>query len=226
MLDRLEECDRGGQFELDLTGLKLPVWPAETIIVPNIAVLKANGNKFKTLPTLEGFRGLDSIFVMNNLISDLNDTKLSSLHRLKHLNLSRNQLDFIPAEITDLPLLQTLEMGRNKIATLPKEMSGMRSLKTLDLSFNQLTHIGNVLDGPPSLQDLNLGDNPDIDNKSMSEKTRRMHEKRQLLRSKGARRALIGRALGIRKDVLIREQEHIEKEIKLAKKNHATNPFP
>ena len=226
MLDRLEECDRGGQFELDLNGLKLSGWPEETIIVPNIAVLKANGNCFKTMPSLEGFRGLDTISLMNNQIIHLNDMKLASLHRLKHLNLSRNEMEAIPEEICDLPLLVSLDLGRNKIATLPKEMSGMRSLKTLDLQCNKLTVIGSVLDGPPQLFELNLSDNPDMDLKSMSEKTRRMHEKRQLLKSKNARRVLIGRALGIRKDVLVREQEHIEKEIAAAKHAHAPNPFP
>lgn len=227
MLDRLEECERGGQFELDLGGLKISAWPAETIIVPNIAVLKAHGNNFTTIPTLEGFRGLDTINISRNKIIHLNDTKLSSLHRLKYLDLSRNQLESIPEDITELPLLVSLNVSRNKIATVPKDMAPMRSLKTLDLSSNALTIVGDVFDGPPQLEELNLSDNPDMDLKSMSDKSRRMHEKRQLFRSKASRRVLIGRALGIRKDVLVREQEHIQNEIAKATATHGTpNPFP
>jgi hypothetical protein len=226
MLDRLEECDRGGQFELDLSGLGLLTWPEETVIVPNVVILKAFGNKFVEIPPLENFRGLDTIDFSRNCLRSMEESCLAALHRLKYLDISRNEFEALPSDITSLPLLTTLVASRCKIKSMPKEMAAMRSLKTLDLGHNQLTILGDVLDSLPSLAELDLTGNTNLDNEAMSIKTRRLHEKRQLLKSKTARMVLIKRALGIRKDVLVREQENIEKEIKSAEFHHQANPFP
>jgi Leucine-rich repeat (LRR) protein len=161
-----------------------------------------------------------------NFIANIDSAKLSSLVRLKSLDLSRNKLTSIPEDLTKLPLLSILIMNRNDIEVLPQDMSGMRNLRTLDLSHNKLIRTGTVLDDLPSLSDLNLSDNPTLDLIGMSIKSRRLHEKLQLLRNKSTRRILIKRALGIRQEVLNKEQAYIESEVTLAKTKNLVNNFP
>ena len=226
LLDRLEECDRGGQFELDLSQLKLEIWPTETMVVPNIATLKAYGNLWNTVPGLDAFKGLESIDLSRCKITNLDESNLTGLHRLKFLDLSRNELTEIPDDITHLPLLQNINLSRNQISKLPKDVKGMVSIRVIDLSHNSLTNIGSIFDELPNLHEIDFINNPDLDENTMSIKTRRLFEKKQLLRSKRSRRVLINRALGIRHDVLVKEQKFIEDEIAKSKMNHTVNAFP
>ena len=146
LLDRLEECDRGGQFELDLSQLKLELWPTETMVVPNIATLKAYGNLWNTVPNLDTFRGLESIDLSRCKITNLDESNLTGLHKLKFLDLSRNELTEIPDDITHLPLLQDINLSRNQISKLPNDVKGMVSVRVIDLSNNSLKIVGNVFD--------------------------------------------------------------------------------
>ena len=49
----------------------------------------------------------------------------------------------------------------------------MRTLRVVDASFNNLTSVGGIFDSMPALQTLNLNNNPDLDEKTMSDKCSR-----------------------------------------------------
>ena len=209
LMDRIEECDRAGQYELDISPLQLPDWPQETIILSAIHHIKAYGNLFTQIPSLAAFRGLETIDLSRSNIETIEDMEVSQLFNLKSLNLSRNNLKSLPKEISRLVSLERLLVDRNQLQTFPENMGNMRSLKLLDASHNQLIEVGSLLDRIPALEDLNLSSNPLLNIEKLATRTRRLHEKRELLSSKKSRRAMIERALNIQRNTLSREQESI-----------------
>ena len=88
-------------------------------------------------------------------------------------------------------------------------MSDMLNLRYLDVSDNCIEYVGDKLEGVPRLEILNLSGNPNLQITTMSDRTRMLYEKRKLLASKDERRALVKRALGIQKAVLLKEESNI-----------------
>ena len=213
LMDRIEECDRAGQYELDLSHLQLQDWPQETIILPNIHICKGYGNQFQSVPSFAVFRGLEFIDLSRCQIETVDDMDVTELFNLKFLNLARNNLKSLPKDIGRLVSLETLLVDRNQLQTFPANMGTMRSLRILDASHNQLVEVGSLLDRIPALEDLNLTGNSLLDKETLGTRTRRLFEKRELLSSKKSRRAMIERALNINRNTLSREQEAIFRAI-------------
>ena len=118
---------------------------------------------------------------------------------------------------------------------VPACLVELRALQVVDLSHNDIRTIGDQFERIINLHTLDLSGNEDLDVDSLLIRTRRLHEKvssvwysrlvcaspmqlsvtsvcvcqQQLLKSKCERRALIQRALGVRKDVLLKEQQAI-----------------
>lgn len=226
LMDRIEECDRAGQYELDLSHLQLQDWPQETIILSAIHHVKAHGNLFKSVPSFAAFRGLETVDLSRSNIETIEDMEVSQLFNLKVLNLSRNNLRALPKEISRLVSLERLLVDRNQLQTFPENMGNMRSLKILDASHNQLIEVGSLLDRLPSLEDLNLAENPHLDPERLATRTRRLHEKRVLLSSKKSRRAMIERALNIQRNTLSREQEAIFRAVYEGPAKNAVDELP
>lgn len=67
--------------------------------------------------------------------------EISHLRLLQELNCSRNKLYSLPPSIASLTQLQVLKANGNCIATLPKEIGRCSSLECLNLSENALTSI-------------------------------------------------------------------------------------
>lgn len=208
-MDRIEECDRAGQYELDLSHLKISTWPQETIILPNVHHIKAHGNLLVTVPSFALFRSLESCDLSRCNLENIDEMELSQLFNLKVLNLSRNKLTHLPEDIGRLVALEELHVDRNKLTTFPANMHSMRNCHKLDASHNIIVDVGTLLDRLPSLEDLNLSYNPHLDVNKMGTRTRRLHDKRVMMSDKKNRRAMIGRALNVRREVLSREQEAI-----------------
>ena len=213
LLDRIEECDKTGQYELDIAHLDLLEWPRETIIVPAIHILKAHRNMFTSLPPLAMFRSLEILDLSRCNLTSIDDVGFVAFHHLCRLNLSRNNLKELPADIVKLFALETLLVDRNQLLGFPRDMQTMRTLRVLDASHNCLTDVGAALDVLPSLDDLNLSSNPNLNDATLGTRTRRLVDKRALMASKAERRILIRRALAVQRSVLTREQQSIFKEI-------------
>ena len=82
VMDRIEECDRAGQYELDLSHLKLKDWPQETVILPAIHICKGYGNLFTEIPSFAVFRGLEYIDVSRCNIETIESMQVSELFNL------------------------------------------------------------------------------------------------------------------------------------------------
>ncbi|KAL6992397.1 hypothetical protein U1Q18_010506 [Sarracenia purpurea var. burkii] len=68
-----------------------------------------------------------------------NLANLSGFPNLKVLDLSRNDLRFLPSGLTHLVKLQYLDLSSSNISGNPKPISGFQALKYLDLSNNKMT---------------------------------------------------------------------------------------
>lgn len=196
VLDCVSECDRGGQFELDISNMNLTEFPQEAVLVSAIRHLKGHKNQFLTLPTLDNFRALIDLNLSRNQLIDISQVKFGSLINLKRMDLSRNCLEEIPDLISKcsqlevklfLPplilschveiLFQVLMVHRNKLKRLPDGIGGLKSLRSLDASYNNIAFVGGVLETLPNLEDLNLGANENLEADTMATRTRRLHDK-------------------------------------------------
>ncbi|XP_023134144.2 leucine-rich repeat-containing protein 27 [Amphiprion ocellaris] len=80
---------------------------------------------------------------------------------LKHLSLEGNQISSIPDSMfISLPNLQWLDLRKNQIVSLPAEIGSHRSLKTLLLEGNPLSELPPELGNVITLKGLNLRDCP------------------------------------------------------------------
>lgn len=220
LLDRLDDCNRSGQYLLDISALKLEQWPEELVILGGVRLFIAFNNKLSILPNLaSSFRWLEHLDLSRNCLVDVDAIQFSLLMGLKYCNLSRNELVRLPEEITKAAALETLIVDRNRITEFPIGMKNLKKLQILNASHNLIQYIGDNLEGLNALDDLNLSENPNLQIGTMGPQCKRVYDKRLLLASKANRRILITRALGIQKSTMIREQNLIyssleeEKEI-------------
>jgi Leucine-rich repeat (LRR) protein len=206
LLDRISECDH---YSVDISHLELEEWPAELLIVAQVKGISAYKNKISHVPSLAAFRGLEELDISRNFIVSLKSVDFSALIKLKRLDISRNLLEQLPEDVTQLPLLEVLIAHRNKLSSFPIEMGSLKALKILDVSYNNLTTLGSTFELNLNLEDLNTANNELLSTDNMGPRTRRMCDKRTLLASKVERRKLITRALAVSKNVIVREEQVI-----------------
>ncbi|XP_027760753.1 transforming growth factor beta activator LRRC32 isoform X2 [Empidonax traillii] len=98
--------------------------------------------EFKALSGLE--KSLEYLYLHGNSLTDLN-IDLPCFSHLKHLNLSENQLNWLPKWGSDSPL-EVLDLRNNKFSTLQNSniLALENSLKNLYLTGNPLDCCGNI----------------------------------------------------------------------------------
>lgn len=87
--------------------------------------------------------------------------EMGHLMKLEHLSLTRNKLEKLYGELTELNCLRTLNLRYNNIKSsgVPPELFQLEELTTLDLSHNSLKEVPEGLDKAKSLLVLNLSHN-------------------------------------------------------------------
>jgi len=160
LIDRIEECEKGGQYKLDVSHLGLSELPiVEISVVPRISIFLGFGNQLQTMPTFSCFRALTTLDISRNCLDDISDMRLSQLHHVNHLDLSRNQLRELPIDLCKMPVLETLIVHRNLLTELPSEISHVKALTSIDASYNHIQYIGTTVETLPRLEFLNLDNN-------------------------------------------------------------------
>lgn len=197
LMDRFEMCDRGGQFELDISGLSVFEWPKQISIFPSIRKLYAHANMLKMVPALSYFTNIETINISRNQLEDISGVKFSTIRTLKNLDVSRNLLTSLPPDIVLLPILENLQIHRNKLTMLPSGISELRSLKVLNAEFNDIFDIVDDFGQLPKLCDVNLSGNPRLNMNTMSYKTQLAIELRNTMADKHERKIVISRVLDL-----------------------------
>lgn len=97
----------------------------------------------------------------NNKLKSVPPKFLSTFCDIEVLNLDRNQLKDLPAELTQCTKLRKLNLAQNDLSHFPEILYGMESLEELDLGGNEIGAIdGERLEKMPSLKELKAYENP------------------------------------------------------------------
>lgn len=105
-------------------------------------ILNLKGNKLENFPIpISDCHNLEKLDLSENSISEIDDDIFENLENLVELNLSFNNLTYLPTSIGKLKKLKRLILSGNKINHLPKEFENLVSLEYLDFDNNP---IGNV----------------------------------------------------------------------------------
>ena len=85
--------------------------------------------------------------------------KKEYLETIRELNMTHNQLSFLPDSIGKLVNLEILYLGANQLSSLPDSIGNMTNLKRLDLTNNQLTSLPESIGRLTNLEELYLTGN-------------------------------------------------------------------
>ncbi len=165
---------------LNIANGKLTSFGTEWVAaLPSLSAIDAQRNRLESLPnnlsdlplkTLNCSRNCISSQVLQDVIC-MNNSKLCNY--LIDLDLSNNNLEWVPDELFDLNSLKTLNLSRNKIKSLEWERDedtgnergwrhGLVSIEYLDLSDNRISKLGYLplaLFGCKNLHTLLLNNN-------------------------------------------------------------------
>ncbi|TRY62832.1 hypothetical protein TCAL_04924 [Tigriopus californicus] len=138
--------DGVGVTRLDLSGLKLTLFPQEICQYPNLTHLNLSDNLIEVIP-------------------DQGSQPLSCLDQLVEINLSGNRLIALPSWFNRLPRLRKLDISSNPLGqsgfqALDPKVFGQRQsrrLQRLNLSQCALTSLPPVVGGLRDLEELTLG---------------------------------------------------------------------
>ena len=101
--------------------------------------LNLKGNKLVEFPhPIKYVKTLNQLNLSENNISSLLDETFSELENLEELDLSFNNLTYLPSSLGNLTKLKKLNLSGNKISSLPKEFENLISLESLELEGNPI----------------------------------------------------------------------------------------
>lgn len=206
--ERIEECVKNHHHELDLSTLNLGAITIPLSNFGSLTQLFLFKNNLEVLPDLSSLMLLEILDISRNNLTSLKNSGIAALSRLSRLDLNRNHFEVFPPEIVELQELETLIFHRNKLQNIDG-IGKLKRLKALDFSYNALTVIPQETEELLYLEDFNLMHNDEIVQESLGTRTRRFYEMRELCSSKGDRRELVSRALGIQEAVIMKEQATI-----------------
>lgn len=124
---------------VDISHNTIPFIQFQNVAYPKCSNLNLKGNKLKRFPEIiSQVNTLEKLDISNNNISSIEDDAFANLEYLEELDLSFNELTYLPASIGKLTRLKRLNLSGNKIASLPKEFENLVSLEYLDLEGNTI----------------------------------------------------------------------------------------
>jgi len=151
----LEVAHATGELVLTCRNLKsFPKHRCKNDLKDTVAV-DLSRNKLTELPQeCTDYFSLERLVLYHNTIRSIPDS-IVYLQSLQFLDLSRNQLSYLPISICELPL-QALVVNNNRLVSLPEEIGKMSTLMKLDVSCNEITHLPVQIGDLTSLKVLNL----------------------------------------------------------------------
>ncbi|KAK1153299.1 hypothetical protein AOXY_G30205 [Acipenser oxyrinchus oxyrinchus] len=142
---------------LNLSNRKLREFPsaARNYDLSDITQADLSKNRLSELPEeLCQLISLETLNVYHNCARSIPDS-IGNLQALSYLNISRNQLTFLPAYLCHLPL-KVLIASNNKLSALPDNIEAMGNLRQLDVSCNEIQSLPPQIGSLESLRDLSV----------------------------------------------------------------------
>merc|ERR1719220_2981659 len=130
----------------------------------NLLVLDLSSNGLADFSAVTKKGSLEKLQLSGNQIEYLPES-LSQMRKLKFLYLGFNKINCLIEAIGASQDLKVLALNNNKLSSVkPSTMVNLRNLTTLHLHYNQISALPRVLiDGLPGLKELSLRGNPLID---------------------------------------------------------------
>ncbi|KAI4147342.1 MAG: hypothetical protein LQ340_005598 [Diploschistes diacapsis] len=122
--------------------------------------LAENSLKGAVPDCIGNMENLESLDLHGNAITEISGS-FGKLSKLRHLNVSSNQLSGLPMEaIFDLPIIE-INASRNRLSgsLLPANIPQVPFLQNLDISMNALLMLSDIRVDFPSLRSLNIANN-------------------------------------------------------------------
>lgn len=127
---------------VDLSYNSISIIPFERMESHICKNLNIKGNKLEKFPkAVCQIKTLEKLDLSENRISTFTDDAFNEFENLQELDLSYNELTYLPTSIGKLTKLKKLNLSGNRIGSLPKEFEQLVSLESLELDGNP---IGNV----------------------------------------------------------------------------------
>ncbi|QIP15411.1 leucine-rich repeat domain-containing protein [Spirosoma aureum] len=115
----------------------------------HLQALNLQGNRLTQVPTsIRKNRRLESLWLGNNKLKELDGKTLRRLHQLNDLNLYNAGLTQLPKTIGKLKHVRVMDLYYNKLTELPRQIGRMKRLEQLAVAHNDLKEL------PPSLTKL------------------------------------------------------------------------
>ena len=155
-------------LRLSYTHTGLESLPAEIETLQHLKYLDLSANKLSSIPAqLYTLRSLQTIVLARNNLTeesfpDLSEVPQSDplLPELRHVNISHNKLQMLPAWVCKAEQVTELLASDNEIGSLEKEILLKGHIKVLDLARNRLSSLPCELTELKKLKTLQLQENP------------------------------------------------------------------
>ena len=159
LLEHIKELIAKDPTKLDLSNLCLREFPMEILTFTGLETLNLGRTRITSIPDgIEALINLEELSWAGNDDFDEDSgeqtasfdadsvSKLVSLPKLTHLDLSDNGLNEIPAAIFSMTNLIDLDLGGNKLQVLPNDISWLINLQSLDLRDNKIATISREIE--------------------------------------------------------------------------------
>lgn len=124
----------------------------DSVFIPrndHLRALTLQGNRLTRIPAaVRNARKLESLWMGNNRLKELNVKAIRGLKQLADLNFYNAGLTSLPRQIRQLKRVRVMDLYYNELTTLPKQIGRMRRLEQLAVAHNKLTSL------PPQLAKL------------------------------------------------------------------------
>ncbi|KAK5939353.1 hypothetical protein PMZ80_008657 [Knufia obscura] len=143
--DMLADADKSNQFAgldvLDVHGNNLTSIPVGFRRLQQLSVLNVSNNSLdlSVFSTISELADLKELRLSKNGLSGALPTEITKMTELRILDLRDNQLDELPASISELRNLQKLFLGGNRFSLVPLGTLPAEGLLELDVSHNMLS---------------------------------------------------------------------------------------
>ena len=128
--------------KVDISYNQITTIPSEKIEYPKCTNLSIKGNRLQKFPTaVSDAHSLEILDLSENRISSIEDDAFDGLENLIELDLSYNELHYLPTSIGKLTKLKRLNISGNKITTLPMEFENLTSLEFLGVESNPIERV-------------------------------------------------------------------------------------
>jgi internalin A len=128
--------------KVDISYNQITSLPSERIEYPKCKNLSIKGNRLQKFPTtFSDVKTLVKLDLSENRISSIEDDAFDGLENLIELDLSFNELTYLPTSLGKLTKLKKLNLSGNKIGSLPKEFENLTSLESLDFDGNPIGRV-------------------------------------------------------------------------------------